>query len=42
MECEKLIDVTIGKAIKLTDANRNTLDQHFRSLIELAPESTLR
>jgi Fic family protein len=27
--------VTIGDAIKLTGASRNTLKQHFRSLIEL-------
>lgn len=26
--------VTIGDAIKLTGANRNTLKQHFRSLVE--------
>ena len=27
--------VTIGEAIKLTGASRNTLKQHFRSLVEL-------
>ena len=26
--------VTIGEAIKLTDASRNTLKQHFRVLVE--------
>ena len=26
--------VTIGKAIKLTGASRNTLKQHFRTLVE--------
>ncbi len=28
--------ITIGEAIKLTGANRNTLKQHFRSLVERA------
>ncbi len=27
-------EITIGDAIKLTSASRNTLKQHFRSLVE--------
>ena len=26
--------ITMGEAIRLTDASRNTLKQHFRSLVE--------